>query len=341
MKRKTAILLLAVIALMALLGGIFFVVNENQTLHSERSEHIVTTDSHTETASFEMPIKLKSNGKYVITVNFWPESNPGFLTGFSVISGKNETVFSSTAQKLLFESNPMRLSKGDNVIRFSILANNDDYRDFVKANHIEENNGTIFEPWDGFCDSDVVMKYDIIVKRSYSDIALGAGIALIIFGLALGIMLSLLFRKGEKVKGEYDERMQLARNKCASDAFFVTIIGLTCAYALTAVKADLPVDISVIIMFILLLGLTTWIVKSILNDGYFALNDNRKRFLTAFIIMAVVMLALSIFNIVNGFVYVGGTVTVQVTPILLFLMLVAIITASAIRIKREKAEDDE
>lgn len=113
----------------------------------------------------------------------------------------------------------------------------------------------------------------------------------ILVGFVAGIFLVavlLTFARGKSwAKGNYDERQRLVRGKGFQYGFFVLIIGcglLTCFGSYLAQFIGYPI----MIFFLLCLGVLTYAVYCIINDGYFALNDRSIRFHVIFIILTVV-----------------------------------------------------
>lgn len=121
----------------------------------------------------------------------------------------------------------------------------------------------------------------------------------ILVGFVAGIFLVavlLTFARGKhwvKEKCNYDERQRLVRGKGFQYGFFVLLIGcaiLTCFGSVLAQFIGYPI----MIFFVLCLGVLTYAVYCIINDGYFALNDKPIRFHIIFIILAIVNVVLGI-----------------------------------------------
>lgn len=336
MNNKQAVLILEIVALLSVLAGAFLFIKCNQTIEGTYSTTVSTKNGVTEHNDNKVLLEINHTGNYVVTVNFWPTENPGFLTGF-VLEGTDGTYSTgATAQKLLFESTPIKLNKGSNYLTFSFLASNDEYLDFYEKTHFYDSPG---EPWDGFMDGETDMEYIYIVRRSFSDLAVIIGISLSVFALCVAFIVSILLRKSNKPFGDYDERQLIARYKSNTHGFFVTLIGLLFSYVLISLDANGCVETSVLILLPALLGIGVMAVEGILKDGYYSLNDNRKSYMIIFSLMAVILIGASVVFLVKGLVIVDGVITQNIAPLLIATLLIVILVTTFIKGKKDDMED--
>lgn len=336
MSKKKGITILSIIAILSVFVCAIIISGEmNQRQQGTCTKVIDTSDEYDE-GTMSIPFKAKHSGHYIVRVNYWPEEEPGVLTGFYLNDKNGNRLVGATAQKLMFESKPVYMEKGEYKLVFQIIRNNEQYLDFYNSHLL---NDFEFAPWDGFKETSMSMDYEVIFERSPRDYMPILYLLVGVIGIAIAFICVVSFKQGKTTKSDYDERMLVSRLKSEAKGYWVMITALIILFLLSAANTDFHVEESVIFIFVILLGITVNAVSSIFRDGYFALNDNKKSFVIFLSILALGNLAMSIRNIVKGYILADGTVTRGVIPILLFLMLTAVLISIACKEKAKIEED--
>lgn len=335
MKRNRAITILIVLAIVSIIAGALISVMMKQTVSGSINKQIEITDGKSTVTEFSFPIELKHSGDYSLSLEFITDDDPGFITAFELINSNGQSVNWSSAALVTIEDAAFKLTKGTNYLNFTIMSNNTQYEEMFRAKLPE----LAFSAWDGFSDGSTVMQYNIHVERSYKDVGTVIAVFACIAGGCIGAALSMSLRKGEKAKGDYDERMKIARYKSEAHAFYVLLAGMLLIFSLNFGGLVIPVEFSAQIMFVLCAGLSVMAVEGILNDGYFALNDRKRGFTILFFIMFLFMGGLSVIIILRGEMVIDGVLQNTACFIFLALMSLSCVIAEFVHDKREEVDD--
>lgn len=162
----------------------------------------------------------------------------------------------------------------------------------------------------------------------------------VVFGLVLVALIFRLTKTDKSSKCKYDERQELVRGKGYRYAFGAMVIynGL-----MTVLKlADVPVFMQdEIMLFIsLLLGVVVYAAYCIWNDAYFALNENRKRVLIAFGLIAAINLFVGVKNGIDGILIVDGELTYASLNLLCGILFLIIFVVLGIKGIAQKAMNE-
>lgn len=110
----------------------------------------------------------------------------------------------------------------------------------------------------------------------------------ITFGIVLAVLLIALCNKDRKIKTEYDERQQQVRGKGFKYAFFTVFGAIIVLIVLKAAEVAIPIHDSVVLFFIVVLGIAEYATYAILHDAYFGLNNKRSSYLMIFALIALI-----------------------------------------------------
>lgn len=337
MNKKKAIVLAAVIGLVILLGVTFLVeLIRTPKVTANVTKNIEVKDGKYEGDSFSIPFSIKKAGNYRCKVGFWPEGDPGFLSGFYINDEDGEGIWGATAQKLTMDGNVRFVEKGDYEIVFEIIANNEVGKDFYDNHRLFDFEYT---SWDGFKDSSMEMTYEFAIIRDPKDyfplIALLCGA----LGIIIATITSISLINGKKVKFDYDERMLLSRYKSEELALWIIVSGMIIIFLLSVADTEYVIGTGLQVFLVLILGITVAAVDSIMNDGYFAMNYNKKGYIIFEIIMCIICFLTTVAFAFKKMLYVDGKVTVCVVFPIIFVMQTVLFTALIIKHKKDSAED--
>ncbi len=89
-------------------------------------------------------------------------------------------------------------------------------------------------------------------------------------------------------------------------------------------ELTIPADIEVLVMSGLLLGVGVYAVYTIWNDSYFALNERKNVILIIFAVFGVMNIGIGVINIVDGYTFQTGKMTIEGINLLCGLLILVI-----------------
>lgn len=165
-----------------------------------------------------------------------------------------------------------------------------------------------------------------------------------ISGLMIGCILIAILLKITKtdhsMKCKYDERQELIRGKGFKYGFFTLIIFNFLAAMLSSFVEKPHIEAEALMIIGILIGIFVYVTYCIWHESYFSLNENPKRVLIAFFLIALVNLGVGYSHYLNGVLFRNGVLTVYCVNLfcgLLFLMIFLVLSAKCICKKREDA----
>lgn len=158
------------------------------------------------------------------------------------------------------------------------------------------------------------------------------------FGIVLAMFLVALCNKDRKVKTDYDERQQQVRGKGFKYAFF-TMFGATFVLIiLKAAEVEIPIHDSVLLFFLVILGVAEYATYAILHDAYFGLNNKRDSYLIIFALIALLNIFATVRCGIEGELVVDGVLQLNGINLLcaaLFLWLFIVLIIKKIADEKE------
>ena len=163
-----------------------------------------------------------------------------------------------------------------------------------------------------------------------------------ICGVAVGLILIGIMLKVTKTDGsmkcKFDERQQMIRGRGFKYAFFTLLIYDVVYGCIDAVMEKQWVDHLTGMFMGICLGVLVYVVYCIWNEGYFSLNQNPKRVLIAFALIAVWNLAIAAKNILRGAMIEGGKLTFASLNLVCGIMILIIFVVTLIKWQISKRE---
>ena len=132
----------------------------------------------------------------------------------------------------------------------------------------------------------------------------------ILVGMLIGIIIVTFFMKFTKKDGDmkckYDERQANVRGKGYKLSFFTLFI-YNAIYGLLGIMIEKRyVDSLAAMMIGICLAVAVYVVYCIWNDAYFSLNENPRRVIIGFGLIALLNLLLGVMNLYDGMVITDG-----------------------------------
>lgn len=318
-------------------GALFLTSMESDSVTLNAPVEIVNGESTKE--FYETTLNISKTGKFYFDIKFWPEEDPGFITGLLILGPDGEQVNAATGNKLWWNGPDMKLEKGSYTFRFYILENNEEYIGFVKkyipdAEKIECN-------FEGFTDGTWDMEYAVSLARSQKSSLTAILIVGILFGIVMGLVAVTMFNTDKKVKAVYDERQQIARYKSGFYGFVVMLALLAGWGLLDIAEVYIPAENSAISLSIVSIGIMVMVGVGIWNDGYFAMNQNKRGLKIFFGIFGISQLVLGIVAMLRGAIVENGILTFRVWTFELGLVLTFLVVISMIKDSKDAEEEEE
>lgn len=326
MKKKYIVIVLWLVLIAMLLFTIGFLNGGNKAPKVEFShtEDITVTDGVAKPEQEKMMISIKRPGKYVLHAE-WEAKTPGLLTGCMISDEDGEIVFQATAESCAMDSVPLKMEAGNYILTLCFLASEEDYINFwqntnsaakdtkeqPKVNYIFAENGQ----WE--------MEYSFVLEETNVGVKVGILLGTIL-GVVIAVLIRVLTKRGDTVRGKYDERQEMARGKAAKYAFFSMFICNMILAILVGLDLFLSVDAMVLLMVSGMLGITIYVSYCIWNDAYFALNDKRKSIVLILVILGIYNLSVGINAFWKGIVLQNGQLTIYSLSFFCGIMMLVI-----------------
>ncbi len=161
-------------------------------------------------------------------------------------------------------------------------------------------------------------------------------------GLAVGLLIVAIILKVTKkdgsMKSKFDERQSNVRGKGFKIGFFTLMIydGI---YGLLGLMLDKPLTDPFAGMVIgICLSAAVYVVYCIWNNAYFSLNENPKKLLFAFGIIAFINLVPGSINIMRGNVVTDGILNFRIVNFICGLLFIIIFLALSARKIKDRSE---
>ena len=122
----------------------------------------------------------------------------------------------------------------------------------------------------------------------------------ILVGLLIGIIILKYINQDSKIRAKYDERQQLVRGKAYRLAFWTAVILMALYSMADAYGLDLPIKRYIIPFIIIIISILVHATYAIFNDGYFGVNENRKKAFIVFVLIGLLNFGVAVLEIKRG-----------------------------------------
>ena len=147
-------------------------------------------------------------------------------------------------------------------------------------------------------------------------------------GIAIGVIAVILItkwtHKDKKIKCSFDERQELAIGRGAKYGFYTLMIYNFLYGAIDTVVTKKFVDNALALFVGILIAAIVYISYCIWEEAYFSLNENPQKVMIAFVIIAIINLALFGMNAAGGNLIKDGMIQYGVANLLCGLLFVVI-----------------
>lgn len=162
----------------------------------------------------------------------------------------------------------------------------------------------------------------------------------LLVGFTFTIFFCLLVSLKKKEGKRYDERQQIVRGIGYKYAFFSIVLFFSVAALVSEIVEKQFMTRSAETIIGLCVGVAVYVVYCILNDGYFAINENRRSVLITIAIIGVINIVIGVDQIVHGEIIKDGVITEKCSNVVVGALFAAVFIACIIRGVIEKKEDE-
>ncbi len=331
MKKTKIIILCLVAAVVVLVAGSSLLLGGNaQIIRYER--HISLIDGVVDPAVTEMIFTIEEDKQYQFGLK-WEPSQSGILSGIHIVNAQNETVFACTGEEADIESMTMFLTAGEYTLENHYLTSEEAFENFCAVAELtpsfikqDEYEYALQGQWD--------IKYEFKIIDASNHTMAYATIIGVLVGLLLVVVILAVTKTDDSLKSNFDERQEMVRGKGFKYGFFTVLIfnGVFCILNLFEVSWFAELEVAMFLSAIM--GIIVFACYCILKDGYFSLNENRKKLLVCFAGIGIFNMVLGIANFLQGYGFANGRFTYR--SINLFVGIMSLIVFGTILCKQMK-----
>ncbi len=172
------------------------------------------------------------------------------------------------------------------------------------------------------------------------DMAYKAGILVgIIVGIIIFCVLIKFMRNDGSMKADYDERQELIRGRGYKLGFFTLMLLEVAVILLKEFYGELPLDNSMEQFIVICIAVMVFVSYTIWNEGYFAINENPKKTMIAFVGVLLFNLFPTINAFSSGIAIEDGKLTfhaANLVCVILFFVVFVVLLIKTIVDKREE-----
>lgn len=346
MKKSIAGLCAVVVALAivitAIIIGVFSDDEAADVFKEEFTETILVEGGVAMPEQIEKEFVIEEEGNYVF-YGAWELSEPGLLTGCTIMSMDGEMIFASTADSCTMESDLLKMEEGTYTLTLQFLASEEQWYAFII------NMSKWFDDWDiqdteyDFAtEGEFTIPFNFEIEKQSAEFVIGFIIGLtLVFAITalITILIMKLTKTDGAVKCKYDERQELVRGRGFKYAFFTIMIYNFAVAYIQVCSVNLPADSSALLMIGAILGLLVYVIYAIWNEAYFSLNENPKKVMIILSFIGLMNLVIGIVQMIEGRFLENGVLTYTSMNFILgvvFVIIFIVITAKQICNKREE-----
>lgn len=321
MKKKITIWVCSILCFVLIAMCVAMIITDTPATEIAFTGNVTVEDGVAAPAGESVQFIVEEDGEYVWRYEWIGE--PGMVTGMSVTSADGEDVFACTAEGCYAESVPMELEAGTYEIEVVYLTSTEAMNRFLAEHGIDEVGDDFYEYKEN---GTWTTEYSIGLEDA-SDMGIGLKVAFVI-GLAVGLLVVAICvaasKKGDEVKNQFDERQELVRGKGFKYGFFTMMLSNAALLCLKILEIPLFSNMEVAMTASIVIGVSVFASYCIWNDGYFALNENRKSLLIMFGLIGALNLVIGIGNVFAGVIIENGAFTFRSTNLFCALMFIVV-----------------
>lgn len=322
-KKKITIVVCSVLIVLLVAFACMMIISDTP---ASKGSIIVTGEVNVEDgvpspASETKEFVVEEDGEYYWIYNWMGE--PGMITGMSIKDVDGVSVFACTAEGCYAESELMELKAGTYEVEVVYLTNDEDMRAFLADNGITEVGTELYNYAEN---GNWSTEYTVGLESASATSILFKMVLIlgVVIGLLVVVIILAVTKTGDDTKNQFDERQELVRGKGFQYGFFAIMISNAVLLFMKALEIPLFSDLQVAMVLSIVIGIGVFACYCIWNDGYFALNENRKSLLIMLGFIGLLNLVIGIGNIFAGVVIENGAFTFRSTNLFCSMMFIVV-----------------
>lgn len=297
---------------------------------------ISVVDGQAEPEKYAFDLQVPKAGTYIISAK-WELERPGFITGLIVSDKQGKEVFAATAESCEMNSDSLQLEEAVYTVEFYYLSNPRAYEQFLLDRKFE--NTEMYEDFES--NGSWEWQYHLKLTR-VSNIEKIAILCGIVAGILFAIFTLALTKKDNNVKCKFDERQEYIRGRGFKYGFFSMLISNALFVCMNLAEIPLFAEFEVLILIGCAIGIGFWVVYCIWNEGYFALNEDKKKLMILFAVIAIMNFIIGGIQLARGRVIQNGKLTCDsINFICGFLFVVIFLTMLLKKVCRDGEDEQE
>lgn len=342
MKKKWLVPVLIAVLFVGILGIAFLATKDESVTKFWFEEEINVTDGVADITEHTIPFTLAEDDTYVVNVK-WTAEKTGMISGVVLYDAEDMIRLYCTGDTVDVESAELELEAGDYYVTYMYFTSAEAFEEFVMT--VDTTLPEDAEAYEYAENESYTMRYHFDIKYA-SSISYRMGYLVgMLCGVAMGLILVVLCFKYVKIRKkesnfEYDERQQLARGNGFKYAYVTSIVynGVLCL--ITVAGISVPIELSVLIMFGILLTALVYAVYCIQHDAYVSLNENANRLMIVFIALGGFNTFIGVTHLIHGTMFENGVFTFHginlLCGILLLVLAVILFTHTSLQLCEEE-----
>lgn len=336
MKKKITIIVCSILIILLIALYPILIMNDGPVTELTFTETVTVEAGVPNPSELSKEFVVEEEGEYR-WVTSW-KGDPGMLTGVSIKSSEGDVLCACTAEGCYAEYDAMELKAGTYEVTLVFLTNNEALENFMADNDIQEAGDELYTyKENGTWTTEYMVGLDEAAHFS-----IGVKVAFVI-GLAIGLLVVAIMlavtKKGEETKSQFDERQELVRGRGFKYGFFTMMIVDAVLLFMDVLEVALFSNLEVAMTLSIIIGVAVFASYCIWNDGYFALNENRKSLLIVFGLVGVLNVVIAIVNLAAGLMLENGALTFRSCN--LFCALLFLVIFVVLLMKQMKDRKDE
>lgn len=311
MKKKWLVPVLIAVLFVGILGIAFLATKDESVTQFWFEEEINVVEGVADITEHTIPFTLTEDDTYVVNVK-WTAEKPGMISGAVLYDAEDKVRLYCTGDTVDVESTELELEAGDYYVTYMYFTSAEAFEEFVMT--VDTTLPEDAETYEYAENESYTMTYHFTIKYASSItyrmgylVGMIAGVLVGLIAVAVCFEYVKIRKKGSNF--EYDERQQLTRGTGFKYAYVTSIVynGVLCLLIVTGIP--LPIELSVLIMFGILLTALVYAVYCIQHDAYVSLNENANRLMLVFTLLGGFNTFIGMMHLIHGTMFENGVLT--------------------------------
>lgn len=297
------------------------------------STAVIAEDGEITTPSQESTLYILQEGNYMLDIDWGGPDDIGFASALTVADEEGRLLYFASGDAV-HSGAKVHLKKGTYTCSIFFIGSEEEYNLYTL-----NSNGFVDEKINFQPDGSWPMNYSIAFHRGLID---SVALSIVLTTIAAILICSLIYlvtKLNDKLINEYDERQELLRGRAYRLGFIVMASFFGIVALLNLIGVTIPADKYIVDVMGIAIGLAVMTTVSIVNDAFFALNENSKLLIPILFVITLANTIVAVMNIISGNVIADGVLTVGFLNVIVSVYLLYMLTLILVKSKMNKSED--